>query len=86
MASDLSATQVDQLLAKLTGDKEFHAQFAADPAAALKALGLPTGLAACRSGKTLVPAATIAAAQADIRSVLLDPKHGSQAVPSLTAR
>jgi putative modified peptide len=85
MASDLSAAQVDQLLAKLTSDKEFHAQFAADPAAALKALGLPTGLAACLGGKTLASPAAIASAQAGIRSLLVDAKAATQHIHNLAA-
>lgn len=85
MAHDLDKDQIDALLARLSGDKAFHAAFAKDPAAALASIGLPTGLAACMAGVTLAPMAAIDGARAQISALLMDSKSMAQNVHDLAA-
>lgn len=86
MAYDLSAAQVDTLLEKLTNDEAFHAAFAADPAAALASIGLPTTLAECVSNASLASQADIAAGMASIQALLTDPTLSSQHIHELAAQ
>lgn len=86
MAHDLSKEQIDALLARLSGDAAFHAAFAADPAAALASIGLPTTLAACMAGKTLASMAQIAAASSAVAQLFADSRTLAQNVHDLAAR
>lgn len=86
MANDLSREQTDALLAKLSGDKEFHAAFAADPASALKSIGLPTALAACMQGKTLASMEQIGKASQAVAALFADTRTLAQNVHDLVAR
>lgn len=86
MAHDLSKDQTDALLAKLSSDKEFHAAFAADPAAALKSIGLPTALAACMAGKPLASMEQIGKASEAVAQLFADTRTLAQNVHDLAAR
>ena len=85
MAHDLDTNQIDALLARLAGDKEFHQDFAANPARALASVGLPTGLAACMEGRKLASMESIAAARSAIADLLGDAKTLAQNVHDLAA-
>jgi putative modified peptide len=86
MAHDLDKDQIDALLARLSGDKAFHAAFAKDPAAALASIGLPTGIAACMQGRDLASMESIAAARKAIADLLGDAKTLALNVHDLAAR
>jgi putative modified peptide len=85
MAHDLDEDQIETLLERLSGDKAFHAAFAADPAAALASIGLPTGLAACMEGRSLASMEAIAGARAQVAALLSDAKSMTQHVHDLAA-
>ena len=86
MAHDLDKDQIDALLSRLAGDKDFHQAFAKDPAGALASIGLPTGLAACMEGRSLASMASIAASREAIAGLLGDAKTLALHVHDLAAR